>query len=144
MQLFLFRTINESIIMSTDQIVEEIKEKTHGLMYLSEYEFPIQVFCCDTEENAIQKLFDISGIKQNESLEETSLSFLYKNINTLQGNQHLSEIENTKKYHELLNYLVENLNNIKIYRIGEALVHVFILGALENGKYITLATKSFE
>jgi hypothetical protein len=128
----------------TDEIVKDIKERTKDLMFLSESEFPVEVYCCDTEEPVLNHLMQISGRSTAETIEEISLSFLFKNINTLQGNENLGEEENSKRYRDLINYLTERLNNLKVYTMGEGQVDVFITGATESGKYITLATKSFE
>ena len=131
------------VINETEQILKEIREKAKGLLYFSEGKFPVEVFCCDTEETLRDHMVKISGRGHHETIEEVSLAFLYKNVNTLQEAQQ-PEINNTKKYIELINYLGERLSNLKVYKIGEDHIDVFISGSTSNGTYITLATKANE
>src|SRR4051812_7842468 len=100
-----------------DEIVQDIKNKTKGLLFLSEAEFPVEVYCCDSEEPLSNNLLKLSGRSINETMEEVPLSFLFRNLNSLQGNENYEEDENAKKYQDLIKYLTETLINLKVYRV---------------------------
>jgi hypothetical protein len=129
-------------VMNTTRIVEEIKKRTEGLLYLSEMDYPINVLCCETEEPIIKHLLKISGKNAAEKVEEVPLSFLFKNYNSLQEGK--SPDSNATRYNELINYLTEHLNDVKVLKIGDEEADVFITGAIEGDKYITISTKSLE
>ena len=125
-----------------DTIVDEFRKRTEGLMFLSESDFPIHVYCSQSEEPFLNLIFKISGRSPVEKVEEMPLSFLFKSINTLQEKHNTSS--NTSRYNELLKFLTENLNDLRVYKIGELETDVFISGTLIEGTTIILSTKSLE
>jgi|SRR6185437_4831938 len=126
------------------EILRELEEKSHGVFFLSETDSPFKVFSCNGHEPLPQYLYTLSGRNSSDLCEEVSLSYLFKSVNTLQEKNNPKESANTEKYEELMNFLVDVLKEVKVYKLGNTHEDIFITGSTGDGQCIILATKSVE
>src|SRR6202012_5915925 len=110
------------------EILRELEEKAKGVFFLSETDSPFKVFSCNGHEQLPGYLYKLSGRASTDACEEVSLSYLFKNINTLQEKNNPKESENVEKYEELMNFLVDTLKEVKVYKLGNTHEDIFIIG----------------
>ena len=126
------------------EILKELEEKAKGVIFLSETDSPFKVFSCDEHEPLPQYLYTLSARPVSDSCEEVSLSYLFKNVNTLKDKHDLKEVENAEKYEALMDFLVNSVKEVKVYKLGSTHEDVFITGTTADGQCIILATKAVE
>ncbi len=126
------------------EIVKELEEKAQGVFFLSETDSPFKVFSCKEHESLPHYLYTLSGRPSTDSCEEISLSYLFKNINTLQEKHDPKEVEKVEKYEKLMNFLFDTLKEIKVYKLGDSHEDIFITGTTADGQCVILATKAVE
>jgi len=126
------------------EILRELEEKAQGVFFLSETDSPFKVYSCNGNELLPQYLYTLSNRTSSDPCEEVSLSYLFKNVNTLQEKNNPKESENTVKYEELMNFLVDVLKEVKVYKLGDTHEDIFITGSTSDGQCIILATKAVE
>ncbi|BAY83223.1 pentapeptide repeat protein [Calothrix parasitica NIES-267] len=193
------------------ELLSSIKESSHGLHYISEGDYPYEVFLWDVKNQgyfSIDELIQIVGYSDNslETVEEVpdkedlKIAFhrenksqfvepysyfienigyeIIENINSeLQNNldcqdDDLMEYEECeiyysnslfdrffgficsgsdtwdeailKSYKNFAKVVTDNLTNIKIFRLGETRVHVYLVGQTINDNWIGIHTISIE
>ena len=126
------------------EIVKELEEKTKGLFFLSETDYPFKVFSCKQQESFPEYLYTLSGRPATDPSEEISLSYLFKNVTSLQEKQNPKEAENVERYDELMTFLVDTLKELKVYKLGDTHEDIYITGYTADGQCVILATQAVE
>lgn len=133
-----------------EDIIAALHKQIEGLMYLSEYEYPITFFPVDAtrEEDipaflAAYKNADESDIK---NIGDEHFFARFENYLSHQGPDILMN-ENAQRFLDLHLFLKENFSEILVYRIeksGVALIPVFIIAKFFDGSFIGLESTAME
>ena len=111
---------------SDEQIVEQLKRATAGLLYMSESDYPFEVI-------------------QWQEMPEVTSPF----IRSLTGESedspiHELEVENfltAERYKNVVNVLRTNLSNAKAYKVGRINIPVYVVGRSPSGRWLGVSTR---
>ncbi len=135
----------------TENIIAVLRSKLVGLMYYSEYEYPVTVHIIDIiAEEAITSYIaaKITGASYDDIINISPEQFFsrFENYLSFNGPDELMN-ENARQFLNLYEFLKDNFYKIFVYRVeipGEALVPVFIIAQTEEDKFISLETTAVE
>lgn len=127
-------------------IVKTFDQATEGLLMPSESEFPFKGFHWnDTNSLIPETLLELTDRSPDTQVEETNLDYLFRNI-AVEKDWH-DEIQkaDVAKFQRLKQVIEENLSDIKVYRVGNVEIDVYIIGKLKAGSGLAgLSTKLIE
>ena len=128
-----------------DNLLSELKEATKDLLFMSESDYPFEVFRWDkAQEVARDFLRKEAGKGMDDTVEEKSVDEFFKQAVSIQDWHGKEEKATAQKYQALVKLLKERLTNLKVYRVGSVNITVFILGKDQGGDWVGLATQVVE
>ncbi|MEH2272275.1 MAG: nuclease A inhibitor family protein [Nostoc sp.] len=130
----------------SNEITEKLKQSSADLLMMSESDYPFEVFLWTAQANNLttQKLLQLTDHPQDSSVEEVALDYLFRNCASEQEWHDEQQKQNVKKFQTLVQTLKDNLNEIKVYRIGTIDIDVYIIGKTSSGDIAGLSTKVVE
>ncbi|MBD2529365.1 nuclease A inhibitor family protein [Nostoc flagelliforme FACHB-838] len=130
----------------SNKITEKLKQSSADLLMMSESEYPFEVFLWTGEANGLttQKLLQLTNHPQDSPIEEVALDYLFRNCAYEQEWHDEEQKQNVKKFQTLVQILKDNLNEIKVYRIGTIDIDVYIIGKTPSGDLAGISTKVVE
>ncbi len=112
---------------------------------MSESDYPFQVIRWEgLNEITPQFLREVTGQNDDAPVTVQSVAGFFGNrmaVQKLTGERDRVEL---KGYEALLRILNDNLDDLKVYRIGEINIPVFILGRSKTGNWLGLSTRVVE
>ncbi|MBD1892939.1 nuclease A inhibitor family protein [Coleofasciculus sp. FACHB-SPT9] len=138
--------------MNNSEIVDQLKSASDGLLCMSESEYPFEVFLWEspdktslTRENlTTQKILELTGQPQDTPVEVVTVDDFFRVATTEQDWYGEEELATLKNYQNLVETLNKNLSKLKVYRIGEIEINVYIVGQNSTGDLVGLSTKVVE
>ncbi len=138
--------------MNNSELIDQLKSASDGLLFMSESDYPFEVFLWEssnqtslTRENiTTQKVLELTGHPQDTPVEVVTVNDFFRVATTEQDWYGEEELATLKKYQNLVETLNKNLSNLKVYRIGEIEIDVYIIGQTSTGDYAVLSTKVVE
>ena len=131
--------------MRTDEeILAELERAAAGLFYLSESDYPFETVCFETgEKPEPERLREMAGCGEDARVEVTSLEDFFTDASAVElpsggGGACPSS------FHGLVRLLRENLTDVKVYRVGEVNIPVFVLGRSASGRWLGVSTRVVE
>lgn len=121
-----------------ENTIAHLKTLTDGLMFISESEHPFETISFENKM-AFQEL-----IPKGTTIETQHVDQFFRNAIKIYPEYSAEEIEVTKKYTQLLNYIKEKIANVIVYRCGKVSVRAFILGETPEGNFAGIATTLIE
>jgi histidine triad (HIT) family protein len=73
------------------------------------------------------------GIPADSKVEAEELPYFFRHYTTTDIG--FVDKETARRFRELQEYLLENLQNVQVYRVGDRKIKAFILGKNRNGRY---------
>ncbi|MEH1969694.1 MULTISPECIES: nuclease A inhibitor family protein [unclassified Nostoc] len=130
----------------SNEITEKLKQSSADLLMMSESDYPFEVFLWTAQANNLttQELLRLTGYPQDSPVEEVTLDYFFRNCAYEQEWHDEQQKQNVKKFQTLVQTLKENLNEIKVYRIGTIDINVYITGRTPSGDIAGLSTKVVE
>lgn len=132
---------------SKSDLINTLKRTSSGLLCMSESDYPFEIFLWTSlgEDNlTTEKLLQQTNHPQDTPVEVKDCDSFFKRATQEQDWHGLEEQETVKKYQNLVKILKENLADIKVYRIGEINIDVYIIGKTQSGDLVGLSTKVVE
>jgi hypothetical protein len=133
-------------MMKTDeQIIEELKKATEGLLFMSEADYPLEpVHLKGRPELDPQYLRELGGAAAGASVESGSVEEFFRAATSEPEWKKGDELALARRHQSLVRLLKENLTELRVYRIGEVNMPVFILGKSGEGNWLGLRTRVVE
>ncbi|WP_414567813.1 nuclease A inhibitor family protein [Nostoc sp. CCY 9925] len=130
----------------TNEITEILKQSSADLLMMSESDYPFELVLWTGPVDSLttQKLLQLTNHPQDSQVEEVGLDYFFRNCAYEQEWHDEQQKQNAKKFQILVQTLKNNLNEIKVYRIGTINIDVYILGKTSSGDLVGLATKVVE
>lgn len=132
--------------MKTDeQIIDELKRITEGLLFMSEADYPFEIVYLKGEgEPDPRHLRERAGMAADAAVETGSVDEFFRAATSEPEWKKGGELATARKYQSLVRLLKDNLNDLRVFRIGEINIPVYILGKSSEGNWIGLATRVVE
>lgn len=129
----------------TNTIIDQLKKATDDLLMMSESEYPFEViFWNEKEPLTTQKILQLTNHPQDSPIEEVELEYFFRNCAFEKEWHNEIQKEEVKKFQILLQTLKDNLNEIKVYRIGTISIDVYIIGKTSDKNLAGISTKVVE
>lgn len=128
-----------SDLFASEDIVKSLEKASEGLLFMSESDYPFtgQLFKGQGSSGITeQKMIDLTDAPEDTKIETVDLDCFFENVANEQEWHSPEQKEEVAKYQNLIKLLKENLNDVKVYRIGEVEIKAFIIGTTKDGKDI--------
>ncbi len=128
-------------------VIEALKQASANLLMMSESEYPFEVISWAGEDSEIlttSKILQLANHPQDSLIEEVELEYFFRNCAFEKDWHDEDQKQEVVKFQALLNVLRNNLQGIKVYRIGAVDIDVYIIGKTENDDLAGLSTKVIE
>ena len=130
-----------SILLAT------LQRLTEGLLWMSETDEPFEVFHWSQEsmkELTKERLLYLTHHPGDTLVEQMDVDEFFSVAAENQDWFGDEERAIALRYRELLTTLKHHLNRLKVYRVGEVEIDIYILGQTQTGDWVGLATKAVE
>ena len=125
-----------------DATVTALKKATRDLLYPSESDEPFRVFHWKGSHGPLtsEELLKITKQDPDTPVEEISLDDFFSELTEEQG---LDE-EDARKFQNLRKVIEEQLTDVRVFRVGEVKIDVYIVGKTKDGDWAGDKTSSVE
>ena len=130
-----------------DPTIEKLRNAAFGLYFMSESDFPLEIFTPDTQPPAGLSdlvLLDWAQKPAGSPIEKVELPFFFRNQVRQLPEHSPVEKNRAERFRNLQKVLLEELTDVTVYRIGKTQVSAFIIGKTKEGKYAGLKTTLIE
>jgi hypothetical protein len=131
---------------TNSEILEQLKQASDGLLFMSESDYPIEVFLWEgvtppvTPEIVLQQ----TSHGQDTPHEVVDIDSFFSRATTPQDWHEDEEKAVVAKFQKLLEVIKSNLKNPQVYRLGSIEIDVYIVGEIPTGKLAGVSTKVVE
>lgn len=126
---------------SDEEILEELRRAADGLWYMSESDYPLEaVRFGGAEEPGPERLRELAGADAGARVETRSLEEFFRDGAGVRA----GEPPAPASFDGVLRALRENLTDLRVYRIGEVNIPVYVLGRAGSGNWLGLRTRVVE
>jgi len=129
------------------EVTDQLKQVSSGLLCMSESEYPFECFQWKLPEQQTltpEKVLQETGNSPDTPIEVIGIDDFFEVATTEQEWHNLEEKETVQKYKHLLEFLKQNLKDIKVYRLGSRKIDVYIVGKTPSGDWAGLSTQVVE
>lgn len=135
-------------VESVDDLISELKAASENLFYISETDAPFEPFVWKTN-NSIDEVKAEDVLKQtaqkiDAKVAEITLDEFFKQPTEMQdwfGDEEKAQVEKFKNLKELL---AARLKNVKVFKIGEVQIDIYVVGIDREGNLTGVKTKAVE
>ena len=139
--------MNTAETLSIDLFMNRLKELSEGLYFLSESDYPLEpIPVTPAAAGAITEpeIYQLAGKPADSKLEIVDLPYFFRNMTADQPEAD-EEMQNiTHRFRELQAFLEGQLQDLKVYRVGQTEIAALILGKLSNTQFAGLKTMVVE
>jgi hypothetical protein len=130
---------------SDEEILQQLEQATAGLLFMSEADYPFEIVRWGgMNEITFDYLRGQAAADTDASVQVVSPENFFGNAMSEPEWKDEQEIITARRYKALLQLLKENLNELKVYRVGEIDIAVYIVGRAETGNWLGLSTRVVE
>lgn len=124
-------------------ITSELKDKSDGLFFISEADYPFETVDWQIEKITPQYLCSLTTPPATK-VEETPFTEFYEKYAVAKAEHSDAKKARAESYKKLFQILEENLTDLKVYRLGEVRVTIYIVGQSKDGRWLGLTTQAVE
>jgi len=138
--------LQEIRVMKSDkEITEELKQLTEGLLFMSESDYPFEtVYWEGLPEVSAQFLRAQSGQAEDAPVEIVSVDEFFRIAMSEESWRSEESRQEAKRYRGLAQTLKDNLDELKVYRVGQINIPVYIVGRNKTGNWLGISTRVVE
>ncbi len=126
------------------ELINILTEATGDLRWMSESDYPFQVFVWEERELTAEQLREKTGHAPDSPLETKELEQFFAPALREYDWHDEEDKETVRRYRSLGQTLQYYLSDIRVYRLGEVEIDVYIIGKTRLGNLAVLATKAVE
>jgi hypothetical protein len=135
----------EAWMKSDERLYAELREATRGLLFMSESDYPFEVVRWEgIEEMSPEYLRAAAAGDATARVEERTITDFFRVAAGEQEWKGEAELALAKRYQSLIRLLEENLKEVKVYRVGEINIGIYVLGRSEEGNWLGVSTRAVE
>jgi hypothetical protein len=135
----------EGEMKSDEQLCEELREATRGLLFMSESDYPFEVVRWEgIEDVSPEYLRRVGGQDITAPVEERTIADFFRVAAGEQEWKGEAELAQAKRYQSLIRLLEENLEGVRVYRVGRIDIGVYVLGRSEEKNWLGVSTRVVE
>ena len=120
----------------------KLQNAANGLLMMSESDYPFEYFVTVAKAVNSSIALQLAAQPDGTTIEEITLDYLLRNMTDASVGS-VSE-EEAAKFRKLVLVLKQELAGIKVYRVGQVQIDVFIVGTTADGTIAGMRTKLIE
>lgn len=125
-------------------LLQSIENASRGLLYPSESDFPIEPIEFGEEEPTPEALLALRKLPSETRVDDPTLDAIFEGLTDVFEEASDDEQATSKRFQALKSLLEDNLEDIRIYRLGEVDMEIFVLGRHASGKWMGIRTNVVE
>jgi len=132
---------------TTASLLEELKKLTADLQFQSESDYPVEPFTLSGKGKTSLSAKDVASMSKTNPdgpVKEADFDQFFSNATQEQDWQGPEERESVKRFQALVKTLKENLSDIKVYKVGDIEMDVYVVGRTSSGDFAGVSTKVVE
>lgn len=130
---------------SDEEILQKLEQATAGLLFMSEADYPFEVVNWgELNEITFDYLRGQAGKESDASVQVVSPEKFFATAMSEPEWKEEQELAIARRYQDLVRLLKENLDDLKVYRVGEIDIAVYIVGRTQTGNRVGLSTRVVE
>ena len=132
---------------SSSDLIAQLKASCDNLLWISESEHPFEAFCWPSqtiESLTDQSLLTLTHHSAGTIVKTVGLDSFFEFVTQPQDWHGDEETETVKKYQQLVDTLKQHLSDLKVYRVGEIELDIYVVGQTSDKNLAGLATKAIE
>lgn len=129
------------------EIATVLQSASEGLLWMSESDYPWDVLVWPHGSTATLTDADVlqqTGHDPNTPIAQTDWARFFEAACQVQAWHNETEIVMVQRYQALVEILQTHLTDLRVYRVGEIEVDIYVLGITADGTIAGLATKAIE
>jgi len=130
--------------MTDEQLIEELREATRGLMFMSESDYPLEVFKWDVAEPTPEFLRGVAGQESDAPVETKKAAEFFRVAASEAEWKGAEELAAARRFQSLLRLLEQNLTDLKVFRVGTINIPVYVAGRGTSGAWLGVSTRVVE
>jgi hypothetical protein len=128
-----------------NEVLEGIKSLCSGLYYMSETDAEILPFFGGKVEKLTKENFaEEIGVTDHSKIEERDFDSFFKRLVEIKEWFGEEEKKMAKRFSELRDFLLQNLSDLRVFRIGKIEIDIYVVGISKSGKIMGFKTKAVE
>ena len=130
---------------SDEEVLAELERATVGLLFMSESDYPFEtIFWKELPEISPQFLRELTGHSENAPVEIVSLNDFFRLAVSEESWRSEESRRAAVRYRNLVQILKDELDETKVYRVGEVNIPVYIVGRNSTGNWLGVSTRVVE
>jgi hypothetical protein len=129
---------------SDEQLTEELREATRGLLFMSESDYPFEVFAWGREEPTREFLRGLAGKDSSARVETREPREFFRAAASEPEWKGEQELALARRYQALLRLLETGLSDLTVYRVGAIDINVYVAGRAPSGNRLGVSTRIVE
>lgn len=127
-------------------VTEKLTELTDGLLWMSESDYPWQVFAWETSGRInTDQLLQLTNHPPDSLIVEINIDEFFAPALTEQDWYNDEEKQTAKRYRALVEFLKYQLDNIQVYRVGRPPeIYIYIIGITRDDNLAGISTRLIE
>lgn len=130
--------------MTDEQLLEELREATRGLTYMSEADYPFEVFNWGAEWPTDEFLRGLTGAAADAPVETRTPADFFRVSASEAKWKNAEQLGAARSFQRLLLLLERNLTDLKVYRVGVTNIPVYVAGRSASGNWLGVSTRAVE
>jgi Nuclease A inhibitor-like protein len=129
---------------SDERLIEELRSATRGLLFMSESDYPFDVFRWEVAEPTPQFLRGLTGHDPSATVEQRTAPDFFRAAASEPEWKGEAELATARRYQTLLRLLEKNLSGLKVFRVGAINMPVYVAGRAPSGAWLGVSTRVVE
>ena len=130
--------------MNDAQLTEALKEATRGLTFMSESDYPVEVFDWGQAEPTPEFLRGLDDSAPDAPVETRTPAAFFRSATSEPDWKGADELASAKRFQKLLRLLEENLSDLKVFHVGSINMPVYVVGRSASGSWLGVSTRVVE
>ena len=130
--------------MTDEQLIEELREATRGLTFMSESDYPFEVFNWGAAEPTHEFLRGLTGEASDAPVETTTAANVFRVAASEAEWKNAEQLAAARRFQSLLRLLEQNLKDLKVFRVGAINIPVYVVGRSASGNWLGVSTRVVE
>ncbi len=129
-----------------DNASQELQKAIRGLLYTSESDSPFEVVHWARQEPKLTDtdLRSFAGKSSDAHAEEVGLDEFFHDLTQEQEWHDADDKKTVEQYRNLLAVLNQELKDLKVFKIGEVKIDIYIVGRTATGDWAGIKTEAVE
>lgn len=133
------------IMKNDEEIQKQLEQAVAGLLFMSEADYPFEIVSWGARsEMTSDDVRRQAGAAPDAPVQVVSPEKFFGGAMSEPEWKGEDELAAARRYQALVRLLKENLDDLKVYRVGEINIPVYIVGRTPNGNWLGLSTRVVE